>query len=356
MKKIFVILILLTLANTIFAQKKSPTNTSTDNISVEITNRTETTAAFNFKNPGKLLIYCVLSKMPTNLTQIDKDVLSLEKTITLNPKLELSKDIYLIVTSKHEAGDYTIEGLTPRTKYEFAVYKRIDDKKVEKIWFTDISTLAKEPTEQAMNIAFGDLTENSVKISLFRGNGEKRLVVVTKGDQSNIPQDGVRYFANPNYGSKDSKLGTGYVVYNGGDRMVDLVVKNLESGEYTVQVFEYNGDGESANYLTKPSGNNPRKLRTLLPPPKAFEPELITHDGFVAKWSKVDGATTYYLDIATDKDFVNRLELYSDLDVGDIDEIEVVDLESKQTYYMRVRAVARGNKSNYSNVIQVTTK
>lgn len=356
MKKIFIALILLVLANFAYGQKKSQANTKPISTEVEVTNRTETTATFTFKNPEKSLIYFVLSKIPTNLTKIDKDVLSLEKTINLDPKLELSKDVYLIVTSKQEAGDYTVTGLNPRTKYEFAVYKRIDNVKVEKIWFTDMSTLAQEPTEQAKNIAFGDITENSAKISLYRGNGEKRLVVVTKGDQSSIPVDGVRYFANPVYGSKESKLGTGYVVYNGGDRMVDLVVRNLESGEYTVQVFEYNGDGESANYLTKTSGNNPRKLKTLLPAPKALEPEMITHDGFVAKWTKVDGATTYFLDIATDKDFVNRLELYSDLDVGDIDEIEVVDLESKQTYYMRVRAVAVGNKSNYSNIIKVTTK
>ena len=356
MKKFYLILILLVFANIVFAQKKGSPPPNLDNITSEITERTETTATFTFKNPEKALIYFVLSKIPTNLTQIDKDVLSLEKTITLDSKLELSKNVYLIVTSKQEAGEYTIAGLTPATKYEFAIYKRIDNNKVEKVWFTDMSTLAKEPTVQAMNIAFGDLTENSVKISLYRGNGERRLVVVTKGDQSNIPIDGKRYFANPNYGSKDSKLGTGYVVYNGGDRLVDIVVKNLESGEYTVQVFEFNGDGESANYLTTPSSNNPRKFRTLLPPPKAIEPELITHDGFVAKWTKVDGATTYFLDIATDKDFVNRLELYADLDVGDIDEIEVVDLESKQTYYMRVRAAARGNKSNYSNIIKVTTK
>lgn len=358
MKKIILIIVSLAIAISVFAQKKPATKieTKVENIVAEFTQRSETTATFTFKNPEKSLIYFVLSTFPTNLSQIDKDILSLEKTITLDPKLELSKDVYLIVTSKQDLGEYTIAGLTPKTKYEFAIYKRIDNKKVEKVWFTDMATLAKEPTDQATNLAFSEATEKSFKVSVNRGNGETRIVVVTKGDETNLPVDGIRYFANPNYGSKESKIGSGYVVYNGGDRMIDLVVNNLESGQYTIQVFEYNGDGESANYLTKTASNNPRKYRTMLPAPKALNPEMITHDGFVAKWTKVDGATTYYLDIATDKEFINRLELYSDLDVGDIDEIEVVDLESSSTYYYRIRATAPGNKSQYSNVIQIKTK
>lgn len=354
MKKIILLFILFAIATTAFAQKKPVTKS--ENINAEFTQRTETTATFTFKNPEKSLIYFVLSTIPTNLSQIDKDILSLEKTIKLDPQLELSKDVYLIVTSKQDIGEYTITGLTPKTKYEFAIYKRIDNKKVEKVWFTDMAALAKEPTEQATNLAFSDPTDKSFKISLNRGNGEKRIVVVTKGNGTNLPVDGVRYMANPNYGSKENRIGSGYVVYNGGDRMIDLVVNNLESGEYTVQVFEYNGDGESANYLTKTASNNPRKYRTLLPAPKALTPDMITHDGFVAKWTKVDGASTYYLDVATDKEFVNRLELYADLDVGDIDEIEVVDLQAQTTYYFRVRAIAPGNKSKYSNTIQIKTK
>lgn len=354
MRKIYLILLLFTVATVVFAQKKPATKN--ENVIAEFTNRTETTATFTFKNPNKILLYFVLSKKPTNLTQINKDVLSLEKTIKLNPQLELENEVFLIVTSKQEAGEYTIANLTPKTKYEFAIYKRVDNNKVDKIWFADMASLAKEPTEQTTNIAFSDITDNSFKLTILRGNGERRLVVITKGEGTNLPVDGTRYFANPNYGSKDSKIGNGYVVYNGGDRNVNIVVNNLEPGLYTVQVFEYNGEGESANYLTIPANNNPRKFRTLLPAPKALEPELITHDGIVAKWSKVDGATTYFLDIATDKDFVNRLELYSDLDVGDIDEIEVVDLESDQTYFYRVRATAPGNKSPYSNVIKFKTK
>lgn len=354
MKKVLLILFLLAYATSIFSQNK--TKSQNDKINAQFTSRTETTAAFTFQNPDKALIYFVLSTKPINLTQIDKDILSLEKTIPLDARMLLSQDVYLIVTTKQELGDYTISGLTPKTKYEFAIYKRIDNKKVEKVWFIDISTLAKEPTEQAANIAFSDATDKSFKVSLFRGNGEKRIVVVTKGNSTNTPVDGIRYFANPNYGSKDSKIGSGYVVYNGGDRMVDLVVDNLESGEYTVQVFEYNGEGESANYLTKTASNNPRKYRTLLPAPKAMIPEMITHDGFVARWTKVDGATTYFIDIATDEQFINRLELYADLDVGDIDEIEVVDLQSNQTYYFRVRAVAPGTRGAYSNTIEIKTK
>ncbi len=354
MKKVLLILFSFAIATSLLAQSKN--SPKIEQINAQFTNRTETTATFTFQNPEKSLIYFVLSTKPTNLKQIDKDILSLEKTIKLDPRLSLENDVYLIVTSKQANGEYTITELTPRTKYEFAIYKRIDNKKVEKVWFTDMSTLAKEPTQQAENIAFSDATDKSFKISLFRGNGERRIVVVTKGNETNLPVDGVRYFANQNYGSKDNKIGSGYVVYNGGDRMIDLVVKNLESGEYTVQVFEYNGDGESANYLTKTASNNPRKYRTLLAAPKALAPELITHDGFVAKWTKVQGATTYYLDIATDKDFINRLELYSDLDVGDIDEIEVVDLQSDNTYFFRVRAAAPGTKGAYSNVIQFKTK
>lgn len=355
MKKITIILLII-LSLSALAQKKQQNTKTTLNIKADIIERTETTATFTFENPQKELIYFVISKTPTNLNDIDRDVLSLEKKIQISPKLELSSDVYLIVTSKQDKGDYTIEGLNPKTKYEFSIYRRIDQKKVEKIWNTDLYTLASEPTRQATSLAFSDATDNSFKITLNRGDGERRIIVVSKEGETNLPKDGVFYPANPNWGTKESKIGSGYVVYNGNDRLVDVVVKNLESGTYTIQAFEYNGDGQTANYLTTTANNNPRKFRTLLQAPKALEPSSIGAEGFVARWTKVNGATTYIIDIATDKDFNDRLELYTDLDVGDIDEIEIADLQSGKTYYFRVRASAPGNKSPYSNTQIIKTK
>lgn len=75
---------------------------------------------------------------------------------------------------------------------------------------------------------------------------------------------------------------------------------------------------------------------------------------FVANWNSVTGAVKYFLDIATDAGFTNKLAGFNDLDVGNVLTYSVSGLSGNTTYYYRIKAVSSsGGLSGYSNAITV---
>ncbi|KEY18799.1 T9SS sorting signal type C domain-containing protein [Kaistella antarctica] len=116
--------------------------------------------------------------------------------------------------------------------------------------FSISSTVAIEPTAQSTLLKFTNITANSFNINWTKGNGANRIVVIRSGSAVNAaPVDGTAYTANPIFGS-GSQIGTGnYVVYAGTANAVS--VTGLSGATtYYVSVYEYNGTGPTANYLT----------------------------------------------------------------------------------------------------------
>ncbi|MBI5220071.1 MAG: hypothetical protein HY958_14180 [Bacteroidia bacterium] len=76
---------------------------------------------------------------------------------------------------------------------------------------------------------------------------------------------------------------------------------------------------------------------------------------FTANWNAVTGATTYYLDVATDAGFTSFVSGYNNLNVGNVTSHLVTGLSMSTTYYYQVRASNACGTSGNSNTITVTT-
>ena len=81
----------------------------------------------------------------------------------------------------------------------------------------------------------------------------------------------------------------------------------------------------------------------------------ISGTGFTSNWTSVSGATTYYLDVATDVNFTSMVTGYSNLNIGNFTNKIITGLTCGTTYYYRVRAGNACGSSINSNTISVTT-
>ncbi len=81
----------------------------------------------------------------------------------------------------------------------------------------------------------------------------------------------------------------------------------------------------------------------------------IVGTSFEANWEAVAGATSYYLDVATNSSFTQLVTGYNNLDTGDITSYHVTGLDNNSTYYYRVRAVNANGVSFSSSNTSVTT-
>lgn len=96
-----------------------------------------------------------------------------------------------------------------------------------------------QPTTQASNLTFTNLTSNSVTLNWTRGSGNG-LLILAKSDSSvdSEPVSGTTYTANSNFGS-GSQIGTGnYVIYNG--TATSMILSGLSIGKtYYFALYEY---------------------------------------------------------------------------------------------------------------------
>jgi len=101
------------------------------------------------------------------------------------------------------------------------------------------SNICVPPTVQATNLTLASITDNSITIGWTRGKGNSVLVVARKANAVyQLPENGISYLANANFGS-GSQIGNGnYVVYNGSDTSVNI--SSLLSGTtYSFDIYEY---------------------------------------------------------------------------------------------------------------------
>ncbi len=264
------------------------------------------------------------------------------------------EDASNIIFSGSAKQEMKISGLAPATVYMIDTYqngKKIDSKK--------LTTLAKEPNKQSASLAFKDVTDSQIGTIWMTGDGEHRILCVSTDKTIAKPNDGEEYTAG-NIGDAKSKVGKSntFVVYNSasGAKPNYALIKSLESNTaYTIQAFEYNGKGESINYLTDNGKNNPRTKLTFMTPPVALEATAISKDGFQANWKEMKNVKHFEFDLSTDEKFSTFVDIYHSADVGNLDKFEFTEL-APGTYYYRIRAVGEKSISSYSNVIKVIIK
>jgi hypothetical protein len=121
---------------------------------------------------------------------------------------------------------------------------------VDDVSITANGSMPAEPTTQSSGVSFANVQSRQMDVSWTPGNGASRLVVAKAGSApTGAPADGTAYPANAAYGTGATALGDGFVVYNGSGSTFTL--SGLAGNTtYYVKVFEYNGSGSVANYLT----------------------------------------------------------------------------------------------------------
>ena len=135
-----------------------------------------------------------------------------------------------------------------------------------------------------------------------------------------------------------------------GDTIVTVYGLGAQS-TYYYRVRAYNTGGTSAN-------SNVIEVTTLpYDPyaPQALDPTDVLQTSFNALWLSSEGATSYWLDVATDYGFNDYVPGYENLDVGADTTYAVTGLDPVTNYYYRVRAENIGGTSANSNVVVTAT-
>jgi len=115
---------------------------------------------------------------------------------------------------------------------------------------------------QASDILFSDIQETQMNIGWTNGNGTKRAVFVKAGTGTTSPSNNTTYAASSAFGSGTQIGSTGwYCVYNGTGNSVTLIGLVLGT-QYTVQVFEYNGNALAEKYNITTAIDNPKSQTT----------------------------------------------------------------------------------------------
>lgn len=242
-----------------------------------------------------------------------------------------------------------IKGLTAKEDY-FLLFYQMKNETYRLARSIEFNTLAEEPIRQSSKIAIFNKADGSIVVKWLRGTGEGRILVGGRGNTTIPPKDGEAYEIGTH------KLGGTRVFADLKGRESHFELKDLEPGRWTIQIFEYNGEGKYRNYLLSQTNNNPRQVLVPLAPPVVDSPKETTEEGFIISWSVVDGAVTYYFDIATDENFKHILPEYNEVDIGNINEIEIQGLESKTRYYFRIRGKTKDNWTKWSQGVMIETK
>jgi hypothetical protein len=110
--------------------------------------------------------------------------------------------------------------------------------------------LFSEPTVPATSMIFSSVQNTSMTVSFTKGNGSRRIVLARASNPVNsAPTDSTMYTSSTVFGS-GSQIGSGnFVVYS--DTGSTFTLTGLTNNTmYYFAVFEYNGVGGYANYLT----------------------------------------------------------------------------------------------------------
>jgi len=106
-----------------------------------------------------------------------------------------------------------------------------------------------------------------------------------------------------------------------------------------------------ANYVTSGTDCDDYNPSNSSPAPAATGATNRNSNSFTANWSVVSGATAYFLDVAVDSNFNNKLPGYDNLNVGTATTYDISGLDGCTNYHYRVRATNSCGTSSNSNVM-----
>jgi len=111
-----------------------------------------------------------------------------------------------------------------------------------------------------------------------------------------------------------------------------------------------------SNACSGGSGGTPTKDDLVaIKEPASLTVANLNTTSFTLKWSSVDTATKYFVDISVSQDFSTLVPAFSNKNVGDVTTLEVADVEAGVTYYCRVRAANGRVTGKNSTVVSAAT-
>lgn len=191
------------------------------------------------------------------------------------------------------------------------------------------------------SVSLSGQTTNSATVSWTRGvSGTTKDTVVVRHTSSSItdPTGGTTY------NSGDS-TGGGTVIYRGSGTSV------TDSNRTAGTTYYYKVYAENYSYYSSGVSTN---TATIPLAPGAPTGSSVATTSFTANWSNPGGATSYYLDVATDSGFTSFVTGYNNKSVSGTSD-SVTGLTAGTTYYVRVRAVSAGGTSASSAALTQVT-
>jgi hypothetical protein len=195
-------------------------------------------------------------------------------------------------------GVYTVAttGLTSGVSISYKAYA-INNIGTSYTTVATFTTLASEPITISSLMTFPTYTTSSVQVGFTSGNGANRIVVARLNATTRVaPTDANGYAVSSTSFTDLSNVTTGtgnVVVYNGASNTV--TVTGLSAGtSYAFDVYEYNGSGASANYLTTSYLTSSKTTIFAEPTEQASGVNFtnVSSTGFTINWTKGgDGVT-----------------------------------------------------------------
>lgn len=145
-----------------------------------------------------------------------------------------------------------VTNLVPNTTYHVAVYEFNGSAGAVHLLpaATASFTTTAQPTVAASAMAFNSVEGNSMRVLWTSGNGTRRIVIARAGAAvTATPVNGTDYVASGTFGNGDAIQPGQFVVYDNASTFVDLT-NLLPNTVYHFAIFEYDGTGTSASYLT----------------------------------------------------------------------------------------------------------
>ena len=121
-----------------------------------------------------------------------------------------------------------------------------------------------EPTIQSSALNFSTIGASSMMLNWTRGNGTECIIIARSGSPvSTVPTDGAVYSASTTFGLGTQISPGEFVVYSGSANTISITGLNSNT-TYYFSIYEFNGNGCTANFLPGPANGNATTIGCVL--------------------------------------------------------------------------------------------
>jgi hypothetical protein len=199
----------------------------------------------------------IIAKQGGAVTATPIDGTTYTANTTFGSGTNISSNEYVVYMGA--ANSVTISGLNPTTLYGFKIFEYNGIGCTTNFLITSpligsattlSCVIAIQPTVQSSGLTASSILASTLNLNWTRGNGAYCMVVGRAiMPVSTPPTDGTAYTANATFGLGSTTAPAEYVLYSGTGNAVFITGLNPNT-QYYFSVYEFNGSGCTANYLT----------------------------------------------------------------------------------------------------------